>query len=268
MPDRQDELEKPADPELLSGADLLDDLPDDRGEETLPERRRVWPIRAVALLLALSLLFFAFGGLLRLLGLPPVGLLMASAQLTRDATVRSWTESVVAISAEERRGTGFLLEPGRLVITNQHIIEDASRITISFGAGDAQTASTWQSDEALDLVLITLDEEHSGGLPMETRRIPKPGDKLTLIGNPLGFFRIASEVEMIGLVQTSGWNQPLYAIRGAVYRGNSGSPVINEAGQVVGILFATVTSDNQDEGIIGLVIPSIAIQQVIDAAGD
>lgn len=243
--------------ELLQDQQLImqPDLP--------PERRRVWPFRLIAALLVVALVFFLFAGIVQLLGLPPMGLLFESGRLTRDATVRTWTESVVAISADERRGTGFIISPGQIVLTNQHIIEDAKSVTISYGAGKNETATEWDFNEAVDLVLIAVDARR-GGLTLSSGEMPASGEVLTMIGNPLGFFRIVSQVEFIGVAHTGGWDEPLYAIRGAVYRGNSGSPIIDAEGKVVGVLFATVASSVQEEGVIGLVIPAAAIRRYIE----
>jgi S1-C subfamily serine protease len=242
-------------PQLLQQADLQPELQ--------PERRKVWPFRLIAVLLVVSLVFFLFAGIVQLLGLPPLDLLFESGRLTRDATVRSWTESVVAISADERRGTGFVIESGTIVVTNQHIIENADSVTVNYGAGKSETTSDWVFNEEIDLVLIAVDAQRNG-LVLASGAMPAPGDVLTMIGNPLGFFRIVSQVEFIGIAHTGGWNEPLYAIRGAVYRGNSGSPLINAEGKVVGVLFATVASSAQEEGIIGLVIPAATILRYIE----
>ncbi|MDW7656520.1 MAG: S1C family serine protease [Bacillota bacterium] len=260
------------DPMSDQKAEQISELPSELFSEQLmerqpdlqPERRKVWPFRLVAILLVVSMIFFLFAGILHLLGLPPMGLLFESGRLTRDATVRTWTESVVAISADERRGTGFVISPGQIVVTNQHIIEDADSVTVSFGAGKSETAISWDFNEEIDLVLIAVSEACNNGLVLETGKPPEPGDILTMIGNPLGFFRIVSQVEFIGIAHTGGWNEPLFAIRGAVYRGNSGSPIINAEGKVVGVLFATVASSTQEEGIIGLVIPAATILSYID----
>lgn len=257
MPDHQEEPKTPV-------VDLLTDKPEPAIEQAMPEKRKVWPIRLVALLLAFSVFILAFGGLLRLLGLPPFGLLLESGRLTRNATVRSWTLSVVAITADERRGTGFVIAPGQQVITNEHVIADADSVTVSFGAGRTVVSREWSAVKAVDLVCIRLPVSEENGLTLADDTVPKPGDSLTLIGNPLGFFRIVSMVEFIGLAQTGDWQDPLFAVRGPVYRGNSGSPVINGEGQVVGILFATVESTDSDGETIGLVIPAAVIRRTLD----
>lgn len=80
------------------------------------------------------------------------------------------------------------------------------------------------------------------------------GDKVLVIGNPLQFSQIVIEGELAGEILLDGWDVPVFMIKAPVYKGSSGSPVINRAGKVVAVIFATLISDVQKEKI-GLAVP-------------
>lgn len=260
--------------EAAAGLTVLTPSPEDGA------RRRVWPARLLALILALALLLLTFAGLIRLLGLPPLALLADSARLSRDTAVRDWMRAVVAVSADDHRGTGFVLAPEQLVVTNRHIVADARQVTLHFGSGKNHLAEGWHEQPDVDLAFFEMPAEtadppqpdawqqQTGALTLADGNLPQAGETLTLIGNPLGFFRVVSQVSFVGLARTTGISGEVLAVRGAVYHGNSGSPVINADGAVVGILFAVVSEEENPDNIIGLLIPAATIQAALGLVSD
>ena len=73
------------------------------------------------------------------------------------------------------------------------------------------------------------------------------------IGNPLKFSGIANKGNLMDEVRLEGWDQPVVTIDAPVYRGNSGSPIINKDGKVTGVIFATI--DEEEIGKVGLFVP-------------
>jgi S1-C subfamily serine protease len=87
-----------------------------------------------------------------------------------------------------------------------------------------------------------------------------------VIGNPLGFFRVANRATFLGTAVLEGTSTEVLVIRGPVYKGNSGSPVINSEGEVIGVIFATSTDTKSDE-IIAFAIPVAEIFRQVEAIG-
>lgn len=252
-------------PADLETATELDDSTElDELEEKRTRSRRI-VVRGIALLLTISFIFLAFGGILHFLKLPSLGLLIESIALSRDPQYDSLRRSVVIVQADNRQGTGFIVQSDGMIVTNAHIIEDAGEVRIGLKTDDIHLATSWQQWSQLDLALVQFDGRDLPTLELEQdNNILFPGDPVTVIGNPLGLFQIVSEAEYIGQTTSDDNSTLLLMIRGPVYRGNSGSPVINSSGKVVGILFAVADVDNSDpENRIGFVIPVAAIRMMM-----
>lgn len=78
-------------------------------------------------------------------------------------------------------------------------------------------------------------------------------EHIYFIGNPLQFIGIANEGTIIDYTNVKSKELPVLMLDAPVYRGNSGSPVINEEGNVIGVVFATL--EHEEEGRVGLFIP-------------
>src|SRR5699024_309274 len=78
-------------------------------------------------------------------------------------------------------------------------------------------------------------------------------ESINFIGNPLRFQGIANEGTILDYIQLQSWDEEVVMIQAPVYRGNSGSPIINKEGEVIGTIFATL--DHSDYGKVGLFVP-------------
>lgn len=164
--------------------------------------------------------------------------------------VRRVKTSVVSVLTYDTKGeplisgTGFFVRPGE-VVTNMHVIKGAHRVEIHTLDGKGRTfpvAGALAVDDEGDLALLRVDlpAERSRPLPMTTS-IPDEGEKVFLIGNPLrlegsvsdGIVSAIREVPDLGrIIQTTA----------PVSHGNSGSPLFNMRGQVIGIVTVKVTN--------------------------
>ncbi len=164
--------------------------------------------------------------------------------------VRRVKTSVVSVLTYDAKGeplisgTGFFVRPGE-VVTNMHVIKGARRVEIHTLDGKGRTfpvTGALAVDDEGDLALLKVDlpAERSRPLPMTTS-IPDEGEKVFLIGNPLrlegsvsdGIVSAIREVPDLGrIIQTTA----------PVSHGNSGSPLFNMRGQVIGIVTVKVTN--------------------------
>ena len=164
--------------------------------------------------------------------------------------VRRVKPSVVSVLTYDAKGeplisgTGFFIRPGE-VVTNMHVIKGAQRVEIHTLEGKGRTypvAGARAIDEEADLALLSvnLPEEKSRPLTLSTS-LPEEGEQIFLIGNPLrlegsvsdGIVSAVREVPDVGRI---------IQITAPVSHGNSGSPLFNLRGQVIGIVTVKVTN--------------------------
>ncbi|MFO7951798.1 MAG: serine protease [Bacillota bacterium] len=211
-------------------------------------RSRHLILGTTALILALLFLLSVTGRFLYVLGGPAFTFLQESWDLaddpvvrgSRDAVARLYADGVPGIPGGQRRGTGFNIEPDGLVVTNRHLVEDAAMVRVSFPGRGTYTAEEWHVSEEVDLAIVELEADNLPVVPLSERR-PDPGDQLLVIGNPMQFARIANKGELIGYSEHPHERDLSYlVVEAAIYPGSSGSPLFNEQGKVVGVVFATL----------------------------
>lgn len=140
-------------------------------------------------------------------------------------------------------GSGFLLNDHQ-ILTNRHVVEDGVTITVEFPDGEERPTDYAMTSPDLDLAVVTLTTPHSGGIPLALAS-PVLGDQISVLGYPRGGDFKVSRGRMIQLVDGA-----LYGVTGRmavsdahVEPGNSGGPVINAEGLVVGVLSAIEFQD-------------------------
>ena len=200
--------------------------------------------------------FFGGGGddlFRRFFGQPPGG------DQPRERTVQS-------------AGTGFVIDPSGLILTNNHVVEDATAIQIDFfgdEAGVLYDAEVLGRDQLTDSALLKLSEMPDTELAVAAfgdSSEMAPGDWVMAIGNPFGFGHTVT----VGVISAIG--RPFRAVRGrdqdvlqtdaAINPGNSGGPLLNVRGEVVGINTAIV-SDRQSNVGIGFAFPINTIRDLL-----
>ena len=173
-----------------------------------------------------------------------------SSRLSRDESLAALQEAVVVIEGTGGNGTGFNISEDGLIVTNRHVVEDSRIITIRFGGDGAETFTTreWIDIPEVDMALIDIDGEDLPFVELNDE-YPSADDEIIFIGNPLGYDWTISEGTVISMIAID--NVPLIYFSGPVQPGSSGSPVFNDQSQVIGVIFAKLT--NQDNA--GLAIP-------------
>ncbi|MEM7212604.1 MAG: DegQ family serine endoprotease [Pseudomonadota bacterium] len=163
-------------------------------------------------------------------------------------------------------GSGFVISAEGIVVTNNHVIEDADEITVNFPDGLSLEATVIGTDPQTDIAVLKID--HDSPLPFvkfgdsDAARV---GDWVIAIGNPLGFAGSVSA----GII--SARNRDINAGRyddfiqtdAAINRGNSGGPLFNMDGEVIGVNTAIVSPTGGSIGI-GFSVPANLASQVVD----
>lgn len=213
---------------------------------------------AVALFLALIFLFSVTGRWLSVFGDPAFTFLRESWALSGDPLVEELRDSVVQVYVESRsgsgqlRGSGFNLEPDGLVVTNRHMVENAISVRVSFPGLGTYRVHEWVVSPHVDLAVLRLQAENLPTVSISDALV-LPGEEVLVIGNPLQFVRIANMGTLAGYRENRGRELPLLVVEALIYPGSSGSPVFNDRGEVIGVIFATLR-DSEPAEVRGLAV--------------
>ncbi|SDC63340.1 Trypsin-like peptidase domain-containing protein [Pelagirhabdus alkalitolerans] len=190
----------------------------------------------------------------RTFSIPAIDFLVTSHQLSQDETIQSHKESVVGVDTSEGRGTGFGISESGYVVTNYHVIEDETSVTVHYPEEGLFNGDIVKIKPEHDLALIKVDGDDLPYLPLaEHISDYSSPQSITFIGNPLNFTGIANQGKWIASSTATSLETDVMLLDAPVYRGNSGSPVINEEGQVIGVIYAT--RRDEEWGRVGLAIP-------------
>jgi serine protease Do len=141
---------------------------------------------------------------------------------------------------QEGAGSGWIIDEDGIIVTNNHVIEGAKSITVTLADGRILAAEVSGTDYLTDLAIVTVN---AGSLPAASLGDSSElriGEWVVAIGNPLGLGISAKEgiVSRLGVTMPLGGGQTLYDLietSAAINPGNSGGPLVNMAGQVIGI---------------------------------
>src|SRR3989454_1791546 len=170
-------------------------------------------------------------------------------------------------------GTGFIISKDGFIITNNHVVEEATKIEV-FLYGDDDTpysAKLIGHDQLTDSALIELVDKPKGALPEakfgDSSQIA-PGDWVMAIGNPFGYAHTVT----VGVVSATGRpfttvpnrNNDMIQTDAAINPGNSGGPLLNVRGEVIGMNTAIITNARSEGNIgIGFAVPINTVRELL-----
>jgi serine protease Do len=169
-------------------------------------------------------------------------------------------------------GSGFIISPDGYVLTNDHVAGNAKQITVTLTSGERYAAELVGTDLVSDISLLKIDGKNLPYLKLGNSDDVIIGEWVIALGNPFGLFDIADKPTVtVGVVSATGLN--LRGERGRYYRGmiqtdasinsgNSGGPLLNTLGEVIGIN-AVIFTPNQGSVGVGFAIPINRVKSVI-----
>jgi serine protease Do len=162
------------------------------------------------------------------------------------------------------QGSGFFISPDGYIVTNNHVVDHATKVQITLDNGRTIDAKVIGTDPKTDLALIKVETGDNYPYVTFDKEMPRVGENVVAIGNPygLGGTVTAGIVSARGRDIGAGPYDDFLQIDAAVNRGNSGGPTFNMKGEVVGVNTAIMSPTGGSIGI-GFAIPSATVQQVV-----
>ncbi|MDD3162624.1 MAG: trypsin-like peptidase domain-containing protein [Sphaerochaetaceae bacterium] len=210
------------------------------------------------------------------------GLAYSGFELQNMSVYEKCAGSVVHISTYEEssdqlsqgksvsNGSGFVFRSDGYIVTCYHVVENGAVIDVSFADGSSSKARIVGSDKENDIAVLKVDSElEADPIAFDTSQELKVGQRVFAIGNPLGFDRTLSSGYISGLsrpLRNSSGRVVMGMIQTdvAISSGNSGCPLLDTKGNVIGLLFSAYSESGNFEAM-SFAIPASTVLQVCDA---
>jgi serine protease Do len=173
-------------------------------------------------------------------------------------------------------GSGFLISPDGYIVTNEHVVENATEILVTMTNGEKYKSEIIGSDKLTDIALLKIDGENPAYIPAGDSNNLIVGEWVIALGNPFGLFDLNDKPTVtVGVISAidRDWgrsDERLYMdmiqTDAAINHGNSGGPLVNSLGQVIGMNTFIFTGSRYQEGSIGIgfAIPINRIKVVVN----
>ncbi|HEX5470183.1 MAG TPA: trypsin-like peptidase domain-containing protein [Gaiellaceae bacterium] len=170
---------------------------------------------------------------------------------------------------QQAQGSGFVIDKGGHVVTNYHVVEGAKKVQVSFSDNEEKDATVVGTDPSTDIAVLKIQGAWSRSLTplvLGDSNAVKVGDAVVAIGNPFGLERTVTAGIVSALqrhITAPNGFQIDEAIQtdAAINHGNSGGPLLNASGQVIGVN-AQIESESGGNVGIGFAIPIDTVKDV------
>lgn len=164
------------------------------------------------------------------------------------------------------QGSGFVITTDGYVVTNNHVVENAKSVTLTFQSGEEYDATVVGTDPKTDLALLKIKSDKSFPAVKLSDDGAKVGDWVMAVGNPfgLGGTVTAGIVSAKGRDIGNGPYDDFLQIDASINKGNSGGPAFNLNGDVVGVNTAIFSPSGGSVGI-GFAIPASVVKDVVES---
>jgi serine protease Do len=166
-------------------------------------------------------------------------------------------------------GSGFIVDPNGLIVTNRHVINGADEIQVTLEGKKKYKARVVYADPKTDVAIIKIDGHNFPFANLGDSQSLEVGDWVLAIGNPLGLMQTVTA----GIVSAKGRSglgildvEDFIQTDAAINVGNSGGPLVNIDGQVIGMNTAIAAGGGRGNIGIGFAIPSNVLKKVVTAA--
>jgi S1-C subfamily serine protease len=224
----------------------------------------------------------------------PASFASSSKALSINEIYRRWASGVVQITStstvdvpqdpffgdpfapqqeqQQSLGSGFVIDKAGHIVTNYHVIQGAKSVQVSFSNGDNVKARIIGSDPSTDIAVLQVQARSRALTPLlwGNSDAVQVGDSVVAIGNPFGYTRTvtAGIVSAVDRPLTAPNDYPIeHAIQtdAALNHGNSGGPLLDARGEVIGVNSQISTGNTGQQGNVGIgfAVPSNSVRNVI-----
>ncbi len=191
---------------------------------------------------------------------------------TLDPTFKEFYKNLIPQQPESQLqkltslGSGFIIRSDGFIVTNNHVVQGAEQVKVNLKDGRQYNGTVYAKDELTDLAIIKIDAQDLLSLKFANSDIIRVGEWVLAIGNPLGLGGTVSSgiISAIGRDINMGPYNDFLQTDAPINRGNSGGPLINTKGEVVGVNTAILsTSENGGSIGIGFAVPSNVVKNIV-----
>lgn len=185
---------------------------------------------------------------------------LLSAQKPPATIYKDSISAVVAITGASKMGSGFIIAPDGVVVTNLHVVSGEHRVSVRLAGGlELSTDEVLAADPALDIALLRLQTAWKlPSLPLGDSDRVSPGDSVVVISNPLGLEGSVTNGLVSGLRNIGG--KTVLQISAPISRGSSGGPVFDRDGAVIAVARSTVIGGQN----VNLAVPVNSIKRLLE----
>jgi S1-C subfamily serine protease len=192
-------------------------------------------------------------------------------QITVTSTQSAQTPFGPDSQTQKAQGSGFVVDSSGDIVTNEHVVAGAQSISVKFWNGRTYAAKVVNSDTSLDLALIKVNAPSSQLHPLALGNSSsvQVGDSVVAIGSPFGLSEtvtsgIVSAVHRDITATNNATIQNAVQTDAAINHGNSGGPLLNAEGQVIGVNAQIESGSGGSDGV-GFAIASSDVQQLLSS---
>jgi 2-alkenal reductase len=170
-------------------------------------------------------------------------------------------------------GSGVIIDPQGYVVTNNHVVEGNESLSVIMASGDKRDAELMGTDVFSELAVLHIEGDNFPAVELGDSSQLQPGERVIAIGSALGDFRNTVTAGVISGLERSINVDESFAIEGliqtdtAINHGNSGGPLVNLQGQVIGINTLIIRGDSYSGDVaegLGFAIPSNTVRMVVE----